>query len=66
MGQGRGEEEKKRGKKSNLPNTFDDDCGYNKQLAINIFVEHCNKSEVFPIDTDLYNKKRHETKVLSK
>ena len=53
MGQGRGEEEKKRGKKSNLPNTFDDDCGYNKQLAINVFAEHCNKSEVFPIDTDL-------------
>lgn len=54
-------------KKSNLPNTFDYDCGYNKQfLAINVFVEHCNKSEVFPIDTDLYNKKRCETKFLSK
>ena len=46
-------EEKNRGEKSNLPNTFDDDCSSNKQLAINVFVEHCSKSEVFPTDTDL-------------
>ena len=52
-GPGAGGGRKKEVKKATFPTLLDDDCSYNKELAINVFVEHCNKSEVFPIDTDL-------------